>query len=620
MLGHSLLLLVAAALPVQVFASSVTQIGGISYYVPDKVELDKNFDVKEPVPVTVVTSTEKIISASWLNETIAGFIARDDVYSEAFLSALYLQGPEGVTLADDAEELIQSLETKLVFYASSLCTAPLPNGPYFATCSGLHRAWRLYDDFTNSFILASTPSADDPNTHEPLAAKSGNQIGAISVAVPSRLFYTQTAEQPLAGYRVAVKDEYDIKGLLTTYGSRSYARTYPPANQTSRVIQNLIDQGAIIVGKTKLPMFASAYFTASQWVDYELPINVRADTYQIPGASSTGSGSSMIAYDWLDNTVGEDTGGSMRYPSALNGLFGIRSSINSTNNTATAFGPFDVAGHFARDVDSLNTFGSAMYRESGFKNYTQFPKRILYPREYWINIAENYTAPGEEYVRKLESFLGVNRTVVDSNALWLETSGHGNGSIGDYFENTYSYVQGTDTFADTFQQDYFAKFQSYPYTTIDAAGTKSQSTVNTSQAEQGKAQRAEFQKWYRKYFLTPDNTTCSEAIVVFPFNGNGGVPWYRDDTNTDSANGFASAPDGYLSWNMLSVLNGSPELVVPVGDVAYLSRVSLVEERFPAALEIQAAYGCDFMLMNLVREVAYTMDAPKGVKTGRFMF
>lgn len=156
--------------------------------------------------------------------------------------------------------------------AAQDCNATLTSGPYFATSSGLHRAWRLYDDYTKSFVVATVPSADDPNTYEPLAAHDGNPLGGLSVAVPSRLFYTPTAEQPLAGVRVGVKDEYDIKGLLTTYGSRSYAMTYPPANQTSGPIQLLIDQGAIIVGKTKLSQFAQAYFTSSQWVDYELPI------------------------------------------------------------------------------------------------------------------------------------------------------------------------------------------------------------------------------------------------------------------------------------------------------------------------------------------------------------
>ena len=124
----------------------------------------------------------------------------------------------------------------------------------------------------------------------------------------------------------------------------------------------------------------------------------------------------------------------MRFPSAMNGVYGMRTSINSTNNTATPFGPFDVVGHFARDVDSLNTLGALMYTEPGFKNFTTFPKKIIYPREYWANISDSYIAPCEEYVRHLEAFLGVNRTILDSNTLWLEYSNQ-NRSIADYFAN-----------------------------------------------------------------------------------------------------------------------------------------------------------------------------------------
>ena len=202
---------------------------------------------------------------------VIGLILDGYAASNNMSIAFYLQGPEGVALADDARRFVHSLKPQLVKFAP-FSPNPLPDGPYFATRYGLHRAWRLYDDFTNSFTLASVPSDQSPDIYEPLAAKSGSQLGGISVAVPSRLFYTPTAEKPLAGYRVAVKDEYEINGLITTYGSRAYAKTYPPANKTSGVIQSLIDQGAIIVGKTKLSLFAGALFTASEWTDYELPI------------------------------------------------------------------------------------------------------------------------------------------------------------------------------------------------------------------------------------------------------------------------------------------------------------------------------------------------------------
>lgn len=118
----------------------------------------------------------------------------------------------------------------------------------------------------------------------------------------------------------------------------------------------------------------------------------------------------------------------------------------------------------------------------------------------------------------------------------------------------------------------------------------------------------------------PDEETCSEATVVFPFNGNGGVPWYRDTNVSYSRDGYAPALPGYISWNLLSVMNESPEVTVPVGPIRYQSKISLVEEEYPAALEIQGAGGCDMMLMNLAREVAYAQGLPKAVRTGSKMY
>jgi hypothetical protein len=176
------------------------------------------------------------------------------------------------------------------------------------------------------------------------------------------------------------------------------------------------------------------------------------------------------------------------------------------------------------------------------------------------------------------------------------------------------------TWGTEFERAYQAKFGSSPYTVIDRASDFDIAAANTSEIAIGWAQRLEFQQWYREHFLPSNDMTCSDTIVVFPFNGNGGVPWYRDMLTTDSEDGVVSAPDGYVSWNLLSVLNGSPEIAVPVESVSYTSRVRLVEEYYPASLEIQAAYGCDFMLMNSVREVAISTDFPTGVKTGRFVY
>lgn len=78
-----------------------------------------------------------------------------------------------------------------------------------------------------------------------------DSVGLAALAVPSRLYYAKTIQQPLAGVRVSVKDLYDLKGTKTSMGSRAWLNLYPAATSTAPCIQRLIDLGAIIVGKVR---------------------------------------------------------------------------------------------------------------------------------------------------------------------------------------------------------------------------------------------------------------------------------------------------------------------------------------------------------------------------------
>ena len=79
--------------------------------------------------------------------------------------------------------------------------------------------------------------------------------------MPSRI-YTWDDPRPLAGTRVAIKDLFDIKGLKTTGGSRSWEYIVSPANETAPSIQRILDVGGVVVGKYKLAQFASG---ANPW-------------------------------------------------------------------------------------------------------------------------------------------------------------------------------------------------------------------------------------------------------------------------------------------------------------------------------------------------------------------
>lgn len=113
------------------------------------------------------------------------------------------------------------------------------------------------------------------------------------------------------GLRVAVKDIFQIRGIRTSLCNRSYYDLYPQATETAGCIEILIQAGAIIVGTTKLASFAASE-EPLECVDFQAPWNPRADGYQSPAGSSSGSGAAIASYPWLDIATGSD---SKRYPS-----------------------------------------------------------------------------------------------------------------------------------------------------------------------------------------------------------------------------------------------------------------------------------------------------------------
>lgn len=119
-----------------------------------------------------------------------------------------------------------------------------------------------------------------------------------SVAVPSRLYYTPTAEKPLSGVslsekkkthgtrltnsaqlRLGVKDIFDLKGLRTSGGNRAFHDLYPPRNATAPAVKRLIDRGVIIVGKMGTVQFANGDNPTADWVDFHCPFNPRVSHY-----------------------------------------------------------------------------------------------------------------------------------------------------------------------------------------------------------------------------------------------------------------------------------------------------------------------------------------------------
>lgn len=154
---------------------------------------------------------------------------------------------------------------------------------------------------------------------------------------------------PLHGIPVLVKDQAETAGIRTTFGSEAGADYVPETDAT--LVSKLKNAGAIVLAKTSLPDFAAAYFGYSSMTGQtKNPYDLDRD----PGGSSAGTGTSATANL---GTVGvrEDTGGSIRVPSANCNLVGIRVTTGLVSRTGLS--PIvprqDTAGPMGRTVTDM---------------------------------------------------------------------------------------------------------------------------------------------------------------------------------------------------------------------------------------------------------------------------
>lgn len=168
---------------------------------------------------------------------------------------------------------------------------------------------------------------------------------------------------PLAGLTVAVKDMYDIAGERTGGGNPRWLQTHPPASKNAVAVQRLLAAGACVIGKTVCDEFFFSVTGAN--AHYGTPVNPRAPG-RLPGGSSAGSAAATAA-GACDFAIGSDTGGSVRIPAALCGIYGIRPTHGRVDMSgAMPMAPtFDVAGWFAPGPGLLRNIGGVLLGSKG---------------------------------------------------------------------------------------------------------------------------------------------------------------------------------------------------------------------------------------------------------------
>ena len=122
---------------------------------------------------------------------------------------------------------------------------------------------------------------------------------------------------PLHGVPVAIKEEVDVAGCVTTFGGEANST---PVAEDAEVVRRLRAAGAVVVGKTTMPEFGAFPYTESS--SRGITRNPW-DPTRTPGGSSGGS-AVAVSTGMVPVAIGGDGGGSIRIPSACCGLFGLK--------------------------------------------------------------------------------------------------------------------------------------------------------------------------------------------------------------------------------------------------------------------------------------------------------
>lgn len=154
---------------------------------------------------------------------------------------------------------------------------------------------------------------------------------------------------PIHGIPISLKDLFDTAGIRTTAGSKILRRHVPHKN--AHAVDRLFEGGAILLGKTNLHEFA---FGVTNINPHFGPVRNPWDLDRVPGGSSGGSAAAVSAGLCIAS-LGTDTGGSIRIPSAACGTVGLKPTrgLVSVDGVIPLASSLDHVGPIGRCVEDV---------------------------------------------------------------------------------------------------------------------------------------------------------------------------------------------------------------------------------------------------------------------------
>ncbi|GAA1480602.1 amidase [Gordonia sinesedis] len=132
---------------------------------------------------------------------------------------------------------------------------------------------------------------------------------------------SDAAPGPLHGVPIAIKDDTDVAGVVTSHGGRAFTT---PAPADADIVARLRSAGAIPVGKTAVPELCIWPFTETRTFGITRNPWSPTDGPPLSAAGSSGGSAAAVAAGLVPAATGGDGGGSIRLPAAWTGLFGLK--------------------------------------------------------------------------------------------------------------------------------------------------------------------------------------------------------------------------------------------------------------------------------------------------------
>ncbi|KAH6990979.1 amidase signature domain-containing protein [Ilyonectria sp. MPI-CAGE-AT-0026] len=539
----------------------------------------------EPSLVTLVAAENGVeLSKAWL-ETYLDKLDEGDVYQKRpFLAGLILTNFKTGQIPSDFREYLDSLGNRwLDFQFDDGPVQALDPGPYVFQNNALKSVCRLYDDEQRAFLTALKPKLGPSEPTGFLQPKvAGASYDCLSITVPPRTPASITHPEP--------------------------------APFTANIVQSLVASGAHILGLTKLSSMI-AREEPMDAVDYLTAFNPRADGYQSPAGSSSGSAAAVAAYDWVDCGVSTDTSGSGRRPTMVNGVWEFRLSHDSTSLSGmiTTYPLFDTPCVFTRSLSTLRRVV-----ETWIPSPTRDPPppayKLVYPVDY-------LPVKNGDQMKLIESFIDDMKTLLPATVLqfsirdsWKQS--HPPGTPDDVDKYLDDVV--TRTFYDQFYHSLNAFCKKYsethngqtPYVIpfVQRRWAKG-AAVSTAEHQDATQRMLVYKQWLLDTLFSDPNT---ETLIVVPVAN--AAPNYRDEISPSPEKQSA------LDELFLQPILGAPDVVIPIGDVPCESRISGKTEFLPVAANVVAAPKRDFQLLQAIEKVMARSGRPTIVSTGPRMF